>query len=214
METQSKLTGLEQLVCNPNGECKALKDFLSNDDWWEMKQRGQNRSIYILTHAGVKKISNVAGISTDVGYTVLINPTHENNYTIAIQARVQDSNKVTTEIGEANRNNLGTRGKQNPVNMAQKRAFDRAVLTHLGIVGFLGEDELPDDDSEKMENLTPDEAKEIVDLLNEIFATKTKKELNDFSKKMKELKDSLLPKQVDVLRNAWYNQMNKFNKSF
>lgn len=218
------LEGLNQTFNTNVGKKVKLDSVLSKNDWWELKSRGNVN--YIITHNGIKKIADIAGISTDVDYSILTQPSHENNYQQTWQVKVRDESiniigktkvpRITTEVGEVNRNNLGSRGKNNPANMAQKRAYDRAVLRHLGIVGFLGEDELPDRDEEKMENLTPEEAKLIVDLLNEIFATKNKKELEVFSKKMLTLKEQNIytEGQLEVLRNAWSNQLIKFNKTF
>ena len=205
--------GLAQVIYSPKQVPMQLKDLLVDTDWWDLKSG--DKVMYILTHDAVKKIADYAGILTDVQYSVLIAPNTENNYLISMQARISDTEgKVTSEIGEASRNNLGTRGRNNPTNMAQKRAYDRAVLRHLGIVGFLGEDELPEQEDKKMHNLSPDEAKQIVDLLNEVFQAKNKKDLTEFSKKMLTVKDNYQPKQLEVLRNAWNNQMIKFNKSF
>lgn len=213
IETLPELNGLNQLFKTQDGKKLKLKDILKKDDWWELKNR--NKIIMILTHDAVKKIADEAGISTNIDYSILTQPSHENNYQQTWQAKISDpGGKITVEIGEVNRNNLGSRGRNNPANMAQKRAYDRAVLRHLGIVGFLGEDELPEKEEEKMENLTPDDAKQIVALLNQIFAAKDKKELMDFSNKMQELKLSYSELQLEVLRNAWGNQMVKFNKSF
>lgn len=222
-EVKAKYDGLEQTFISNAGKKYALKNVLKDGDWWELKSRG--KVSYILTHDAVKKLADIAGISSEVDYSILTQPSYENNYQQTWQAKVRDAFipttpsmtvKVTTEIGEVNRNNLGTRGKNNPANMAQKRAFDRAVLRHLGIVGFLGEDELPDRDEEKMDTLDPDEAKAIVGLLNEIFATKNQKELMAFSTKMVTVKEveMLNEKQLGVLRNAWNNQSLKFSKSF
>ena len=206
--------GLNQKIIDSKGKPIPLKAILKEGDWWEMKSRGS--VMYILTHNAIKKIADLAGITT-VDYSMLTQPTHENNYQMTMKVIIADPNgKQTIELGESNRNNLGPRGRNNPANMAQKRAWDRAVLRHLGIVGFLGEDELQDKEEEKMENLNPDEAKQIVDLLNEIFAAKTKEELEGFSTKMVDIKASgtYSESQLEVLRTAWSNQMIKFNKTF
>lgn len=209
---QKQLEGLDQKIKTKKG-LKTLRSVLSDGDWWELKNK--TNVLYILTHNAVKKIADETNISTDVGYSILTQPSVSNNYQQTWQVRITDSEgKSTTEIGEVSNRNLGHRGRNNPANMAQKRAYDRAVLRHLGIVGFLGEDELPDKEDEKMENVSPDEAKEIVELLNEIFSAKNKKDLDVFSKKMIELKDKFNDKQLQVLRNAWNNQMVKFIKKF
>lgn len=208
-----KPDGLNQKIKTKAGKLVTLNSLLKEGDWWQLKKNGT--AIYILTHDAVKKLADKAGLKTDVEYKVLINPTHENNYQQTWQARVTSNNKdYTSEIGEVNRNNLGPRGRNNPSNMAQKRAYDRAVLRHLGIVGFLGEDELPEETEEKVENLSPDDAKLITPLLNEIFACKTRKELTEFSKKMATLKSEYQEPQLEVLRIAWSNRLTQVEKRF
>ena len=207
-----KPEGLKQKI-KVKGKSVTLQSVLNDNDYWTLKKNGTGA--FILTHDAVKKLADKAGIYTDVDYKILTQPTHENNYQQTWQARVtSDGKKFTSEIGEVNRNNLGPRGRNNPANMAQKRAYDRAVLRHLGIVGFLGEDELPEETEEKVENLSPDDAKAITPLLNEIFACKTRTELQTFSKKMEKLKVDYKPEQLEVLRIAWSNRLSQVVERF
>ena len=206
--------GLEQSFIDKDQKVVKLGDFLESNDWWELK-RGKNRATIVL-HDAVKKIADRAGISTDVGYKVLIEPSVTNNYTIAIEARiVGPDQRTTTEIGEVNRGNLGNRGRSNPINMAQKRAYDRAVFRHLGITGFLGEEELQDDEETKseMDTLTIDEQKAIVPFINKIVNSKTAAELKVISSEIKKTSTILIDKQLVVLRNLWSKQLASFQKT-
>lgn len=207
------LSGLEQGFKNKNGKVIKLKSFLKEGDWWELKS--DKRVTVIILHDAVKKIANEAGISTDPEYKVLTQPVIENNYTYLIQVKITDSKgRSTVELGEASRHNLGSRGRNNPANMAQKRAFDRAVFTHLGITGLLGEDELIDEENKEMDKLSHDDQKKIVPLLNELFAATSKEALKAFSAKMTKIKEEYSPAQLDTLRGIYTKKLAVMQKSF
>jgi hypothetical protein len=191
-----------------------LKDFLEEGDWWELKS--SKRVVYIVLHEAVKKIANKAGISTNIKYDILTQPSTTNNYTICMQATITDSKgRITTDLGESSRDNLGIRGRSNPMNMAQKRAYDRAVFNHLGITGILGEDELPDTEEPKeMDKLTFDEQKSIVPMLNELFAATTKPLMSAFNKKMQKEKGGFSVGQLELLRGVYKKQLAQLTKSF
>lgn len=205
--------GLEQSFSDKDGVAVKLGEFLSSSDWWELK-RGKNRATIVL-HDAVKKIADRAGISTDVEYKVLIAPSVMNNYTTAMECRITGPvGKVTTELGEVNRGNLGNRGRSNPINMCQKRAYDRAVFRHLGITGFLGEEELPDEEESKneMDNLSIEEQKAIVPFINKIVNSKTPVELKTISVEIKRDSSALMENQLAVLRSLWKKQLSSLQK--
>lgn len=206
--------GLDQIFLDKNDTPVKIRDFIEPEDTWELKKRGSKATI--ITHDAIKKIADRAGISTNVGYRVMIEPHVNNNYTIVIEATVTSPKGSTNELGEANRSNLGNKGRANPVNMSQKRAYDRAVLRHLGIGGLLGEEELPDEEESKkeMDNLTIDEQKAIVPLINQIINTKRLPELNKFKLQMKKIANQYKEYQLVVLRNLWVKQFAKLQKSF
>lgn len=205
--------GLDQVINVKNGSM-TLRECLTSKDWWVLK-KGKYQ-VTILTHAAVKRLADDAGINKNPEYKVLISPDYNNNYTTAIQVTITDSSGlVTTDIGETNRSNLGSRGRVNPINMAQKRGYDRAVLTHLGITGLLGEDELQDPEEEKeMDNLNDDEKKVIVPLINEILAIKSSKECSAFNLKMKKESVNYSDKQLIALRGLFKKKVSEFAKSF
>lgn len=207
--------GLNQTFKLKNGKTKKLIDVLKEGDWWELKK--QKHVVYILLHSAVKKIADEAGIKSNPEYKILTQPNYDNNYQYTIQITITDAKgRSTTDIGEVNRSNLGLRGRNNPANMAQKRAYDRAVLTHLGIQGFLGEDELEDSNEEKrnMEELTPDQQQNIAPLINDVLLAKTRKDLVTFSVKMKKIKDQYTPQQQEVLRGLLRKKLSEFEKTF
>jgi hypothetical protein len=206
---ENKLNGLEQSFKNPAGTLIILKDILTETDWWILTKGKQQ--LTMVTHDGVKKIATEAGILSDVQWTHITVGTNDNQMTNVFQARITDSaGRSTTGIGESSRNNLGTRGRGNPVNMAQKRAYDRAVFDHLGIHGLLGEDELPDEEevTTLMERIKTDEEKKaIAPLCNKIWAAKTKEELMTIREKVKLVEASYSPEQLNAIKGLWKKQL-------
>lgn len=208
------LSGLEQAFVGKNGKTVILKDFLTQEDWWELKSR-KGMSV-ILTHDAVKKIADHAGIKSDPEYVILTQPKYDNNYQYLIQVKICDSKGVcTTEMGESNRSNLSTRGRANPANMAQKRAYDRAVFRHVGITGLLGEDELEDiTPTENMQKLTPEEQQGIVVYVNELLSVKKKADLVKFQAKMKTSVTMLNEAQLDYLRKLFKKKLAEISNTF
>jgi len=212
--TEKDLSGLEQCFKGVDGKVYKLKNVLEQSDWWVLKKRKSETTI--LFHSAVQKIANLAGMQTNPRYSVLIAPSHENNHTIAMQIEICDTKgRCTTNIGEVNKDNLGSRGRANPVNMAQKRAYDRAVFTHLGITGLLGEDELTDEEENKdMDKLKLEEQKAIVPFINSILAALTDADLKKVAKDIKASTTILSAEQLDVLRGIWKKKAAELIKSF
>jgi len=208
------LSGLEQSFTNSKGKNIELKDFLTKEDWWEMK--GRKGSKVILTHDAVKKIADAAGILTNPKYDILTQPNYQNNYQYLIQVIICDGKGVcTTELGESNRSNLSARGRGNPANMAQKRAYDRAVFRHVGITGLLGEDELEETEPPKdMERLSEEEQQAIVSYVNDLLLAKKKPDLSKFQIRMKKEKSTLSETQLEYLRKLFKKKLAEISKSF
>lgn len=205
--------GLNQSFLNSKSKSIKLKDFLKKHEWWVLKKR--NSISVILTHDAVKRIADEAGIKQDPKYEVLTQPLHANNFQYLIQCTICDATgKCTTELGESNRANLGSRGRSNPANMAQKRSYDRAVFRHVGINGLLGEDEMDEEKEQNVKTLSPEQAKAIAPLLNELLAVKDKKQIDAFNKKMKVDALNYAPEQLDVLRGLRDKKLGELSKSF
>jgi hypothetical protein len=201
--------GVNQKILNKEGVEVKLSDILSPEDSWQSTGKIKRT---ILTHGGVQKIADIAGVSKLVGYKVLTQPDAYNNYQYTIEATVRSEvHGEANEWGEANRSNLGTKGRGNPANMAQKRAYDRAVFRLLNIRGLLSEEELSDDNTVEnkntntMENEIPDfnEQKEIAPLINQLLLVKNKKDLAYFGNMMKEKVPSLKENQLSYLRKLY-----------
>ncbi len=204
--------GLKQTFKLANGKTSELHKGLKEGDWWTTTGKVKKT---ILTHGAVQKLADAAGVTKDPVYTILTQPDAMNNYQYTIQAKVCTiKGECATEIGEANRNNLGSKGRGNPANMAQKRAYDRAVLRLLGINGLLSEEELQDNEEEesKMDTLSHEERKAIAPLLNKLLLAKTKEHLASFNTEMKAKSKEFLPVQVDYIRKLYQKKVGEITK--
>lgn len=205
--------GLEQAFIDKAGEDVLLRDFLKKDEWWVLKKKMS--VAVIVTHDAVKRIADRAGIKTDPRYEILTQPTLQNNFQYLMQCTICDHlGRCTTELGESNRANLGSRGRNNPANMCQKRAYDRAVFRHLGINGLLGEDDIDEEKEANMKTLTPEEAKAIASLINELLIVKKKTDIDAFNKKMKASKDQFTEDQLNVLRKLRDTKLGELSDTF
>ena len=204
--------GLEQKIKTAGGKLIKLIEIISPKEVWETNGRVVRT---IITHDGVKKIADKAGISQDVQYTILTQPDVYNNYQYTIQARICRGRECTSELGEANRGNLGSKGRNNPANMAQKRAYDRAVFRLLGITGILSEEELSDEEEykkEDMDGLTHEERRAIAPLCNQLLLAKHKNDLIVFSNKMKKDASKYAENQLVYVRKLYQKRLGELKK--
>jgi hypothetical protein len=205
--------GLNQTFVGKDKKKYTLKSVLNDSDWWETKGEG---AVTILKHEAVKKIARIAGY-TVVRYDILISPTVYNNMTITVSPKIEDSKGeiLPPEMGEASRDNLGGNGRRYPVAIAQKRAFDRTVLSALGISGVLSEDQLIEEDNKPtMDNLSHKERKEIAPLINQLLLAKKKQDLAFFSKHMPEHKKKmeLNEAQIDYIKKLYKKRLAELQK--
>lgn len=205
--------GLYQTFIDKDKKKVGLADLLSSTDWWEHK-KGKSK-VTILTHKGMQKIADRAGISKKVDYQVLISPTAMNNYQLSINATVYRGDEVANELGEVNRASLTGKGKRNPTNMAQKRAYDRAVMRLLGISGVLSEDELVDEtDDNQMEHLSIEQQKKIAPIVTKIIKAKTVADLKEVTTIMKASKANYQEDELSYLRKSWNKRNGEINEQF
>lgn len=213
VEKENLLPGIIQTFRGKDGSSLKVQKILEPTDVWKLAKR--NSTALIISHNGVKKIADAAGISSNVEYLILTQPKYDNNYQYLIQAKIcDDTGKCTVELGESNRNNLGSRGKNNPANMAQKRAYDRCVLRHLGIDGMISEDELPDQDEYMNDTLSPEDMLAIAPLINQILAAKSKPDLIAFNKIMVKESVKYNVEQLEKLRTVYKNKLSSFMTTF
>lgn len=208
--------GLDQEFTLRNGKSTTIRKFLKPSDAWTTNGRVKRT---LISHDGVKKIADAAGVSKAPEYRILTQPDAMNNFQTTIEARVcmlKSKDDCAVEIGESNRSNLGGRGRGNPANMAEKRAYDRAVFRLLGITGMLSEEELQDEDENesKMDGLNPDEIKKIAPIVNQLMLAKTKENFIIFNREMKEKAKGLQPNQLDYLRKMYKKLLTEVQTTF
>lgn len=205
--------GLDQTFTLRNGKQTTIRKFLKPSDTWKTKGRVER---VILKHDAVKKIADGAGLSKDVKYAILTQPDAMNNYQYTIEARVCyiKGGECASEVGEANRSNLGNKGRNNPANMAQKRAYDRAVFRLLGITGLLSEEELEDEEQEEhMDPLSHDERRQVAPLINKLLLAKTKADLILFDREMKKDFKKYSEVQLDYIRGLYKKTVGLLSKT-
>lgn len=205
------IEGLNQSIKRADGESVTLQSVLSEGDYWQTNGRVKRT---ILTHNGVKKLADIAGVSQVVDYQILTQPSAMNNYQYTIMATVESPvHGRANEIGEANRSNLGSKGRGNPANMAQKRAYDRAIFRLLKITGLLSEEELADEEKEEsMDGLSHEDKQAIAPIINQLLLASNNVHLIAFSKDMKEKAKTLTEPQLDYIRKLYSKRVGELTK--
>lgn len=208
------IPGLEQQV-QVKGKSTRLHQIIKPNHVWQTKGRTVRT---IITHDGVKLIADAAGVSKDVEYKILTQPDAYNNYQYTISAKVcmlKNKDDCAVEMGEANRSNLGSRGRNVPAMMAEKRAYDRAVFRLLGITGILSEEELSDEDKEDddMHGLSHDDLRKLAPLINQITLAKSKDNLIKFNREMKDSAKKYTPEQLNYLRELYKKRLVEMQKT-
>lgn len=205
------IEGLQQSFNKSDGKSVTLHSVLTEKDFWITSGRVKRT---ILTHDAVKKLADLAGVLKNYKNTILTQPDAYNNYQYTWQVEIcTTKGDCCIGVGEANRSNLGAKGRGNPANMAEKRAYDRAVLRLLGITGLLSEEELPDEDqTDKMEGLTHEEKKKIAPIVNQLLLAKDNKNLISFGNEMKTKAKTLNPAQLEYLRKLYKKRVSEVKK--
>ena len=210
-----KIEGLQQKFTLKTGKSAVLQTVLTEKDFWQTKGRKQ---MTILTHDAVKKLADLAGVKKEYKNEILTQPDAYNNYQYTWEVKVcNHKGVIATGVGEANRSNLGSRGRKNPANMAEKRAYDRAVLRLLGITGLLSEEELQDEDQttdDKMHNLSHEDRKKIAPLINKLMLATEKAHLIIFNRDMRStLKEKTFSSEsLDYLRKLYKKRLADLQK--
>ena len=205
--------GLDQEFKLFTGKMTTIRKAIKPKDAWQTKGRVVRT---LISHDGVKKIADAAGVSKVVKYDFKTQPSAMNNYQCTIEATVSllKTGEQANELGESNRSNLGSRGRGNPAAMAEKRAYDRAVFRLLGITGLLSEVELQDEEEEenKMDGLSADDAKKIAPIVNQLILAKKKEDFIVFNRDMKEKAKLLQPHQLEYLRKLYKKGLAELQK--
>lgn len=128
---------------NKDGQLCKVKDIIEEHDYWQTKD-----GVNILSHAAVKKLARIAGISKnyDVIESERVEPSYKNELEHIVRIKIKclahdgseggcfhDVENHMIATGEANRTNTSWRGRDRLRMMAEKRGYDIAVLEHVGL---------------------------------------------------------------------------------
>lgn len=222
------------------GKSVKVSKYVSETDCWLIKD---DTPKWALTHAAIKKIAQVAGISKnyDVEESPNIVPSIQNDFEHVVRVTIRCNSKllgkktkkdacvhsdenILTITGEANRINTPNRGKGYLRKMAEKRAYDIAVLEHLDLYTFIFSEEESDDfqkkDKQKRKEISimpgSKEFDFIIDEVNNLLDAKTKITLKQvvvtIKQNIKTKKYS--EKQLQYLRELYHKKFAEFNKTF
>ena len=215
------------------GKEASIDVVLAKEDYWV--SRNKKSVNWIVSHRGVEKIAKVAGIKPQINtkFEIQVQPSYANAMAHEVVATMtceavpltlkdlvpclkcaHDSDVTFFSTGEAGRGNTGARGGSYMRIMAEKRAYDRGVLQHLGIngeVNIYSEDESPDFEEEKDKPLD-DVILKLSPILNEILNSTNKEELNVIAEKIR--KEKLDEQELKYLRGVWKRKNNEFMESF
>jgi len=231
-------TLIDATFLDRTGKVVKLSKYISEKDCWLLKR---DTSQWVLSHYAIKKIAQVAGISKnyDVEESSNIIPSIQNDFEHIIRVTIHCNSKAPgkakkgecahsdentlTITGEANRINTPNRGKGYLRKMAEKRAYDIAVLEHLGLYTSIFSEE----ESEEFQQPTK-ERKEvsimpgtkefdmIISEINILLDSKTKVELkiavDTIKKNIKA--NNYSDTQIQYLRELYHKKFAEFNKTF
>jgi hypothetical protein len=222
------------------GKEASIDVVLAKEDYWV--SRNKKSVNWIVSHRGVEKIAKVAGIKPQINtrFEIQVEPNYANAMAHEVVANMtceayeiidtpsgkklgvldtslkclHGSDKVFFSTGEAGRGNTGARGGSYMRIMAEKRAYDRGVLQHLGINGDVNvyseeEAEAFDKDPGKpldqiIEKLSP--------ILNKILNAESKDQLKTIAEEIR--KEKLDEQELEYLRGVWKRKNNEFIESF
>lgn len=214
-----------------DGNATKISDLITKEDCWFLKKS----NAWILTHRAIKTIATAAGISKnfEVVESTNISPTYQNELehivrvTIHCNAKKQNIGCVhsderdLTVTGESNRVNTPHRGRGYLRKMAEKRAFDIAVLEHLNLYSSVFSEEEAKE-YEAKEGREPDllpGTKEFEEIATEINAILNSPEQSDLKKVAKKLKAGIKinkynEKQIKYLKDLYKQEFGKKNNDF
>jgi len=217
-----------------------VSDLISEEQCWYLEKTGK----YILTHDAIKTIARKAGISMNfsVEESPNIVPDYRNELehivrvTIHCKANaprgaekdvdgnlpcVHSEERTITITGEANTKSTPNRGRAYLRKMAEKRAFDIAVLEHLGLyTSIFSEEESPDFENadQKEATLMPGtkEFESVIKEVNAILKASSLERLQVIASKIKRLKEKgkYSDAQSKYLRELYQRECGKKYKEF
>jgi len=215
-----------------SGKKTNVTDVIGKNDCWFLNKANS----WILTHNAIKSIANIAGISKN--YEVVESPNiipdfkneqeHVVRVTIHCKAKngtdggcIHSDERDLTITGESNRVNTPNKGRGYLRKMAEKRAFDIAVLEHLNLYSSVfSEEESSDFEQKKIRepDLMPG-TKEFESITVEINAILNAKSILDLKRVAKKIKAGIkenkyVDKQINYLRELFQKEYGKKNSEF
>lgn len=234
-KTTKKQTLITETFLNKTGKKINVSSIISENDCWFLEREKR----WVLTHSAIKKIAEEAGISKnyDVEESSTITPDIRNELEHIVRVTIHCKSKhaagsknegcvhsdenYLTITGEANSKNTPSRGRGYLRKMAEKRAFDIAVLEHTGLYTATFSEEESEEFSKTKEtskHLTPGmpEFESIIEDVNKILDAKTKTDLTAVAKYIKKnIKDNKYTElQIDYLRELYSKEHAKKYKAF
>lgn len=234
-KTKDKKTNGQHLInatfLDKEGKKTNVSDVINKDDCWFLTKANS----WILTHNAIKTIANIAGISKnfEVEESPNVVPDYKNELehivrvTIKCNAKKKDEGCIHSDendltiTGESNRVNTPYKGRGYLRKMAEKRAFDIAVLEHLNLYSsvFSAEESA---EFEQKTNKEPDVmpgTKEFEDITTEINAILNSKDITILKKVGKKIKSGVkekkyTEKQIVYLRDLYQKEYGKKNVEF
>lgn len=235
-EKGNKKTTTDATFLNSKEKIVKISDVISEDDCWFLRKEGK----WVLSHKAIQKIALEAGISKK--YDVVeseIQPSYKNELEhivrVTIHCPVKKKNQKHgcihddyedshTATGESNKlNTTVNRGRAYLRKMAEKRAFDVAVLEFLGLNSMIfSEEESESFMSKSSKDAQPAPSISNVDLENLgveislLAKSTTKAELKDAVKKIKEMKKTkeYNATQQDFLKELHARRVQDIDKVF
>lgn len=181
-----------------NGQIEKVANVIEPHDVWQTKD-----GINILSHAAVKKLARLAGISKnyDVLESERVEPSYKNELEHIVRIRIKclahngnegecyhDVEDHMIATGEANRNNTSWRGKDRLRMMAEKRGYDIAVLEHIGLHTMAYSEEESESfsrDADDKKQIFDTDIEAIASEINMINTCGSEEELLETAKKLK-----------------------------
>jgi hypothetical protein len=233
---EEKDTIMNESFLDSSGKEVKISSIIDKDDCWTLKSKENLK--WILTHKAIKKIAEIAGISKN--YDVEESETkpeykneleHLIRVTIKCNAKakgagcIHSDEKTQTITGEANRINTPDRGRGYLRVMAEKRAYDIAVLEHLSLRDKVYSKEEADDfasDEEMKKRKEPTimpgtrEFEQINKEINAILNANDIKMLEKIAKGLKKrvAENKYTEKQIKYLRELYGKEIAKHKEYF
>lgn len=224
---------ISETFLDKEGNEVKVSDVITEEQCWFLEKAGK----HILTHAAIKVIARKAGISMnyDVEESGKVVPDYRNELEHIVRVTMhckanadKDNNgcvhsdeRDLTVTGESNRISTPNRGRGYLRKMAEKRAFDIAVLEHLGLyTSIFSEEEASDFENKKDKepSLMPGtkDFEEITKEINAILNCKSleKMKLIGSKIKLKLQKDKYSEKQIKYLRELYQKESGLKCKDF